>query len=572
VNAFCGIVGHHSHEVVDKMARAMRHRANVVQIHRAQDYAVAASHPIADPVTLLDGTPRLKSTGPLSPTLLHRYIAERTPQSRNTLRGAYAAALEFENGKRWLLIRDSLGRRPLYYYHGNGILAFASELKALLASGLMPKRLNLLAVDRYLTLRCVPGRESIISGINRVEPGQQVELKNGHIVRQQSILLDLRSHDIPKEKAAEELRSTLFDVLERDAGESVLWSAGIDCASIAALRPALSPVFVSLESAWQDEARLAGESARLMNRPLTKLNAPRFTEESVHAAVRALDEPIGDPSVFPLWLIAEALSADKSRFVSGHGADELLGGYPRYNFMQKAHGARRLLPTGLLADLMPALPPNAFIRRGSRYLTSMHDPQESYLSLVSVFDREEREDLYTDAMKSAVYDLGAGIPAIQEHFTEGDLTRNVLSLDLHIGIPYLLMAKCDRIAAAHGLDIQHPYLDDDVVEFALGISPKSKYGIRSKPLLRMAMRNHLPGSVRIRARRDFQIPQHGRPQRVIERIAKQVITPEYVDATGLFRWQAIRKVIGGGLHNVYRRRQYWALVMLFAWYHNMMES
>jgi asparagine synthase (glutamine-hydrolysing) len=317
---------------------------------------------------------------------------------------------------------------------------------------------------------------------------------------------------------------------------------------------------------------LAKESARLMGLSLQTIHARRLTEETVHKAVRALDEPLADPSVLPLWLIAEAASENKTSYVSGHGADELLGGYPRFNFLQKARGAKGLIPAGLLTGLMPALPPNAFIRRGSRYLASIHDVQESYLSLVSVFDRGEREDLYTDAMKSAIHEMGGGIPAVREHFTEGDLTLSVLSLDLHVGIPNLLLTKCDRIAAAHGLTIHHPFLDDDVVAFAVGLAAKTKFGVRSKPLLRLATRGTMPAAVRLRARRDFHIPQSGRALRVIEAVAAQCVTPDRVDATGLFRWRAVDSILREATHNVYRRRQFWALVMFFAWYRNVMES
>lgn len=568
MQAICGIVGRRDVAALDAMVAALRPRAEAAHRSVSEHFAVAASHPIDNPVCLLDGSPRIGPAQVLSPAELHQRCETHGAAG---LKGPYAFAAVFDRDTRWLLARDALGKRPLYYFHGSGFLAFASELKALLASGLVPKRLNLLAIDRYLTLRCVPGPESIITGVFRVQPGHVVEYCDGRISETCSARFDLAPHDQSRESAARELRSLLAGALQREAPDSVLWSSGIDCAALASLRRDLVPVFVALDRAWQDEARLAKESARVMELPLHTLHARRLTEDTVHKAVRALDEPLADPTVLPLWLIAEAASEHKHAYVSGFGADELLGGYPRYNFLQKARGAKGLVPAGLLTDIMPALPPNAFIRRGSRYLLSMHDPQESYLSLVSVFDRGEREELYTDAMKSAVYDMGGTIPAVQEHFTEGDLTRNVLALDLRVAIPNLLLAKCDRIAAAHRLDLDHPYLDDDLVEFAVGLPPRTKYGVRSKPLLRLATRGILPAQVRLRARRNFRVPQSGRALRVIEGLAAQYVTPDRVDATGLFRWSTVDRVLREAAHNVYRRRQFWALVMFFAWYRNVME-
>ena len=571
MEAICGVLGRRDVDALDAMIAALRTRGEVTHKAVTENYSVAASHPF-DELCLLDGEPRVKTVPKLSPSLLHRYCAEISRSSSLELKGPFACAVGLDGGARWWLMRDRLGQRPLYYFHGNGFLVFASELKALLASGLVPKRLNLLAIDRYLTLRCVPGAESIIAGVYRVQPGHVIEYKDGRVNETRVAAYDLQPREQARESAARDLRELLSAALERDTPESVLWSAGIDCAALAGFRGELKPVYIALDRAWQDETRLAKESARMMDLPLQTLHARRLTEETVHKAVRALDEPLADPSVLPLWLIAEAASEQKTTYVSGHGADELLGGYPRFNFLQKARGAKDLVPAGLLTDLMPALPPNAFIRRGSHYLLSMHDAQESYLSLVSVFDRGEREAMYTDAMKSAIYDMSGGIPAVQEHFGEPDLTRNVLSLDLHVGLPHLLLTKCDRIFAAHGLHVDFPYLDDDLVDFALRLPAKAKYGVRSKPLLRLATRGKLPTPVRMRARRDFRIPQSGRALRVIESVAKECVTPDRVDALGLFRWHAVDEILREATHNVYRRRQFWALVMFFAWYRNVMES
>ena len=288
--------------------------------------------------------------------------------------------------------------------------------------------------------------------------------------------------------------------------------------------------------------------------------------------VRALDEPIADASVFPLWLIAEAVSEHATAAVSGHGADALLGGFPRYHFLQKAHGARPLVPVGLVGSILPALPPNAFVRRGSRYLAAIRDNVQAYLSLVSVFDQEEREELYTDAMKAALPAPDDPLPFVRDLFGASDLTQNLLSLDLNVGLPDLEIAKCDRIAAANGLDLQLPYLHDGLVDYLTGLSPKTRFGVRSKPLLRTAMKGLVPPGIRLRARRGFHIPQSGRVVRVIENVTRQTLTPERIDATGLFKWPQVERIIQSASHNLYRRRQFWAMLMFFAWYEQVMEA
>jgi hypothetical protein len=88
----------------------------------------------------------------------------------------------------------------------------------------------------------------------------------------------------------------------------------------------------------------------------------------------------------------------------------------------------------------------------------------------------------------------------------------------------------------------------------------------------MALKGAIPGTVRLRARRGFQVPRAGRVARVIENVTRHVITPERVDATGIFRWQVVDRVVRGAGHNVYRRRQFWALLMFFTWFEQVMEK
>ena len=114
-------------------------------------------------------------------------------------------------------------------------------------------------------------------------------------------------------------------------------------------------------------------------------------------------------------------------------------------------------------------------------------------------------------MKAAIYEKGGSVAVMRPHFVDGDLTRTLLSLDLSVGLPALLVPGCERMAAAHGMELEFPYLDDDLLDFVLTLPADVKFGARSKALLRHAMKGVLPGRVRMRARRGFRVPQHGLP-------------------------------------------------------------
>ena len=570
MDTICGILGKRDGAAVRAMANAMKHRGHARHMIEGESFTVASSSPLEDPPCLVDGAPRDADGVVLSPLELQRRCGAVKSSSGLSARGAFAAVVS--TGRGWRLIRDRLGVKPLYYAQAPGALVFASELKGILASGYVDKHLNLASVDRYLTLRFVPGPETIIQGVSRVAPGHVMEYADERLEDAVYADFDLTIRHEPRKECAERLRGLLTKALERTSGHSLLWSAGIDCAALAALDRDLSPLFVQLKSAWQEETWRARESARLLHLEMKTCNARPLTESSFAKAAYHLDEPLADASVLPLWLIAEQAAGHARMLIGGHGADELLGGYPRYHFLQKAHGAKRLVPVNLFSGMLPALPPNAFLRRGGRYLASIRDNLGAYLSWLAVFDPDEREDLYTDAMKAALHEKGGADSLMRPHFADSDLTRNLLSLELGVVLPDLLLAKCDRIMAAHGVSLEFPYLDDDLVDFAVALSPRAKFGVRSKPLLRQAMKGLLPGRIRLRARRDFRVPQSGPTVRVIENAAREIVTQDRVDASGLFKWPYVEQVLRSSSHNLYRRRQFWALLMFFSWFREVMES
>jgi asparagine synthase (glutamine-hydrolysing) len=566
----CGIIGNPNKAAVAAAAKAMAHRGPA-RFVEGPTFVAAGSHGLDDRL-LLDGAPRsLHGDALSSEEILERCIACAGNPARLDLRGMFSAVVRMD-ADRWWLIRDRLGGKPLYYYAGKNFLLFASELQALLASGLVPRHLNLVSLDRYLTLRCVPGAQSIVQNVYRVEPGSVLEYHQGALTQYRFAEWNLEPERVQKQQAVEKVAELLEHAATSRESDGLLWTGGIDSAAIAAVSGESRAYFTSIDRAWQDEERWAREKAKRMELSLDLLPGKKLDESLFAQIVAQLDEPIADPSVFPLWLIFEQVARHAKTVYTGHGADEILAGYPRYQFLQKAgRSAKKIVPMSFLNGLAPALPPNAIVRRASHYLQSIQDNLEVYLALVSVFDQEERSSLYTNAMQSAILDQGGTATLIREHFSERDLTRNLMSLDMNIGIPYVLLHKCDRMASRHGLALQYPYLDDTLLDYVLSLPSSVKYGVRSKPLLRMAMKGRLPGGMRLRAQRGFQVPQQGRVVRVIENVARDVISQDRVEATGLFRWGHVSQVLRSANHNVYRRRQFWALLMFFTWYREIME-
>lgn len=570
MGAFCGIIGRADPAMVRAMAHVLKHRGTCSHTMASGHFSVAGSDTDTEKGVMLDGGPYGGDGIPLSPGELHRRVRAAGHPGGLDVRGAFAAVVRV--GDAWWLLRDRLGVKPLYYCIQNGVLFFASELKALVMTGAVSKHLNLASVDRYLTLRCVAGPETIIQGVYRVQPGHALVFQAGRAVETRFASFPTGEADIDRGEAADRLREGLHRAVAETKTDAMLWSAGIDCASLAAVRAERArPVFVLLKPAWQDERWRAKESARLLGLDLDVVRARTLTENAIGQVAYHLDEPLADPTALPLWMIAEQAAKTAPLLISGHGADEILGGFPRYRLLQKARGAQRIVPMGLLHDIAPVLPPNAFVRRGRQCLASLSDSLDAYCSLASVFDEGERKALYTDAMRAVMHEKGGSASVMRPLFAGADLVRDVLALDLNVGLPDLLLTKCDRLFAAHGASLAFPYLNDSLVDFAIALPDSVRFGVRSKPLLRQAMKGLLSGRVRIRARHGFKMPQSGPAYRVIDAAARAIVTQERVESTGLFRWTCVEQVIRMATHNVYARRQFWSLLMFFAWHREFME-
>ena len=573
MSALCGMLGDVRDGLIRNVARALHGRGVCELALSGPGYAVYASNATTSSAHFVsDGTPKLHAataTGPQITDFCRTVSEGRVP--RESLTGSFAFVHHNPETRTWCLVRDRLGRKPLYYTISAGSLVFASELKALLRV-VETKRLNLEGVDRYLALRYNPGADTLIRDIHRVLPGHALILHDGKTHSVQYATFTIEPERDSKHEAALRLQDTLANVIARTESDDVLFSSGIDSATIVALKQRAQPGFVTLERAWQDESRLARESAKRLRVPLQEEPGQRLSEESFSETIRALEEPIADPTIFPLWSVFKAARTHGDAFVCGFGADELLGGYPRYNFLRQAHGAHRLIPGSFVAGLQPVMPPNAFVRRAGQYLSDARTRPTAVMSLLEVFGQGERDEMYTRVMKASLPSPDGPAQYVAEHFVHSDITRNMLSLDLRAGIPDLLLLKCERLASAHGIELDFPFLDDAIVDFATHVRPHELYGVRSKALLRKAMRGILPGRTLLSARRDFHVPQEGRSAGVIDSFAEKIITVTRVNESGILRWPFVEQVMRGATHNVYRRRQFWALLIFFAWYREFIES
>lgn len=484
------------------------------------------------------------------------------------LNGMFALALWDAGRERLVLARDRAGEKPVFYWFEGGELAFASELRALLAHPRVGRALDPVALRRYLLHDFFPAPLTPVAGVRKLPAGHLLELEGGRVrVRRYWDLAEHFENGAPARPVAE-----LVAELDRRVGEAVrrrsrsdvpfglFLSGGLDSslvlAHLAEQQGPGVPVFsIGHRDPEFDEGRFAAETARHFKADFHELVLGREElEEGLRRVGEGFDEPLGDASVIPTHLLSLHAAREVKVVLSGEGADELFAGYPTYLGARLADRFRRL-PRPLRAGLAGAarrLVPHSMGNVGPDYLLerflagSELDPvarhhtwfgslgPERIAEVVAPGVRERLDG--DDPFRSARDRLaGRSLP---------DRLAELLYTDFTMYLQDGLLTKVDRAAMLASLEVRAPYLDHDLAELAASLPAALKLrGITTKRALRLAARRRLPPAVLGRRKRGFNIPfsrwlLEGLGDRLRDRFA-----PERVAARGLLAADGVARLL-----------------------------
>lgn len=447
------------------------------------------------------------------------------------LEGMFAFALWDSPRRRLLLARDRLGIKPLHYAEIGGSLLFASELKALLQHPQISRELDPHALDRYLTLEYVPAPHTIYRSAKKLLPGHRVIAEQG-IVRVEPYwqVRSTPAITVTDENAlTEQWRGLVQRSVQRhlisDVPVGLLLSGGLDSGAIAAFmrREVPGPIH-SYTVGFQESSFDESASARTVARHLgfthhEETLTPRMALELLPSVITALDEPLGDASAIPTFLVSRMARRDVTVALSGDGGDELFAGYPTYQAHRLAAWYRRLpagIRRGLVEPLVRALPTSranlSVDFRAKRFLRGMGlSPAAQHLTWMGSFDQAAKQRLLSEEVQAVlghavrsptqlVSELGDGAGAT-------DLIETILRLDLSTYLPNDLLPKTDLMSMANSLEVRVPLLDQHLVEFACRLPARWKLrGLTTKYLMRRALRELLPPAVIQRPKKGFGVP------------------------------------------------------------------
>ncbi len=493
------------------------------------------------------------------------------------LRGMFALALWDSSRRRLLLARDRLGQKPLYYAWHEGSLLFGSEVKALAAWPGFHRRPDLEAVHRYLTFRYVPGPATAFAGVCRLPPGHTMSVDAGgaRLRRYWYRPRPAAGVHATRRDLAAEVRERLDEAVRlrmaADVPVGAFLSGGIDSSSVVAAMAAAAPgpvrtFTVGFDDAALDErrhARLVAERYGTIHREVA---ATVDLCRIVPRLVWHYGEPFADPVAIATYLLAAAARRDVKVVLTGDGGDEAFLGYRRHAASRVA-GWLDHAPASLRSAVAAAARRRLGAGHARRFLGSLdRRPAQRYATWVSYLAPDLAGELYGGDL--AGYAAQRAGDLVRPWFAaSGSPAWQAAEADLDTFLPDELLVRLDVATMAHGLEARSPFLDHELVEFALALPVGTRMPwLRNKGLLRQAMSARLPPSLRRRPKLGFAMPL-GLRRPAAATLVRETLAPDAVRARGLFAPAAVATLLdryyGDGEP---REQEVWTLFMLEQWF------
>lgn len=451
-------------------------------------------------------------------TIVHAY-EEWGPECVTRFRGMFAFALWDANCERLFLARDRYGKKPLFLCQAGGLLLFASEIKAILAVPGVARRVDREALWDYFAYRYVPAPATLLTGIRKLMPGSYLVCERGTVTETAYFVPDdgkpsaARPPDgDPVSGFLEQLDEAVRIRMISDVPFGAFLSGGIDSSAVVAMmsRHSAHPVKTFsvgfAESAYSElaYARAIANQFHTDHHELTV--SQEHLMEHLPALVRYRDAPVAEPSDIPIYLLAREARRTVKMVLTGEGADEFLGGYPKH-VLERYVGTYQQLPAavrhGLIEPLCQSLPYR--FRRAKTAVANL-----------GLADRRERMPRWFGALsgaercgltrltaprinhKPAVWlDSGRGNSAL----------RGILYFDQTSWLPDNLLERGDRMTMAASLEARMPFMDHRLAAFVSGLPDEWRVrGLTTKRILREAMRRVLPAAILERPKIGFRVP------------------------------------------------------------------
>ncbi|MGO8866443.1 MAG: asparagine synthase (glutamine-hydrolyzing) [Alphaproteobacteria bacterium] len=510
------------------------------------------------------------------------------------LQGMFAFGLWDQAAGELVLARDRFGKKPLLYRHADATLDFASELVALQCLAGSAGTLDRTALRLYFALRYLPEPWSILEGVRKLPAGHLARFSKAGLKIER--WYDLASARPPRFKSAEEATAALREHLDEavkarliaDVPIGAFLSGGIDSAIVVSLMarhvPRVRTFTVGFADAadYYEERPAARRVAEHLGTAHTEIAVtPKEALEALDAVWDGLDEPFADSSALPQYIVARETRRHVTVALSGDGADEVFGGYRKYQGELLAlrcaslpgwlkHAA--LAPFAWLPEdkSRPLLERARRLRRFSAH--GWKDAAARQAGWARNLEEDELDQLFAEPTEAPKVE--ALVEGLRAEVRDEDAINAMLGADLGLGLVGDMLVKVDRMSMAASLEVRCPFLDHHVVECAAAMPGRFKLAAGAgKRILRRSFADRLPAEVFARPKKGFEVPIAEWLKGELGELVRRATDPARLKRQGLFRpelpqrWK--RQLLGGRRDS---SAQLWSLIAFQAWSERRLQA
>ena len=504
------------------------------------------------------------------------------------LDGMFALAVWDSRERKLVLARDRLGEKPLLYHLSAGDLCFASEHQALLR-GLAPRpSADARSIGLYLRLGYVPAPHDAYGGCQKLRPGEVLVWSNGAVSRRRYWVPPSDTLNIGASEAVAEVRRlvdrSVAKRLMSDVPLGVFLSGGLDSsvvvASMAGQSARVRTFTIGFDERDYSEVAHARRVAERFGTDHHELIVRPDTLAILPTLVRHYGEPYADSSAVPTYYLARMAREHVTVALAGDGGDELFAGYRRYRAMQLAETFDRIpirVRRGAWRAVGALVPSSGSERstaaRVRRFVRGVAEPPSSrYLDIVGLFPSDWLAAAATPGFAADVRWAEQELAA-HDAQVQGDAVTHAQRTDVDRYLPDDLLVKVDIASMATSLEVRAPFLDRELVEYAMRLPTRLKIQAgRGKWLLRRAFADALPPETAARGKQGFGLPIGTWLRTSLRPLLDDVVLSKSALERGYLKPAAVRSLVDEHLRGVDHTHRLWSLIMLELWHREFIDG
>jgi len=500
------------------------------------------------------------------------------------INGMFGLAIWDSKNKKLILARDRMGKKPLYYTKQKDFFLFGSELKAILAHPDIERRIDYSGLAKYLAYEYIPAPRSIFEGIFKLEAGCMLILENGNIsIKKYWDIPTEEISNIKESDAIHIIKDLLFAAVKRrlisDVPIGAFLSGGIDSSIVTCMMTKAMPAqdvktfsIAFAEKSFDESSFAKTVACHFGTKHHEYVCTPNELLVLLPKVKAFLDEPLGDPSIIPTYLLSKFTRQYVTVALSGDGGDELFAGYPTYQ-AEKVLSFYKVIPSLLqrviiepLVSMLPVSDENvSFDFKIRQFLKGarIRSPARHFVWMGS-FAEPELDEILLNKKYQNVFDDVDHYLCSYANATAGN---RILYLYEKLYLGEDLLTKVDRASMAESLEVRAPFLDYHIIEFVNRLPYKMKLkGFTTKYILKRAVDGFLPANIIQRPKKGFGLPIAKWIKGPIKDLVQELLHPEKIKREGFFDPKIVSKLLDDHLKfKANNAKKLWTLFIFEMW-------